>query len=1301
MYITADGADVKETVLAPAKSVYGIGGPASVDSQDVEKAGTVVTNTPDGRMRLTDYLTNVEKEIIAEEAARKRDVEAVQAQMARNFAFNKVARAKLEKAMLTKMAANAKKAKDNLAHAMKFVQAKFASAADLQNRRNKANIKRSRKLRKKIARNKKTAQKNLAHQVETQQRAMAALASATNARIDQTNKHVAINAAQIKSNAKKAADELAAAVSEFDTKVANARADAAAGRGKLAAQLEAQDKNIRQWANNKLKIVMAKTAAQFRRVREKMAEDRHHADLALKSASSRMSASMYAFEALNDQRFAKTVADIAAAKKEAKDRVTAAQSEFKTSLYSLTATVNEQVKKTNARVSQLSDTVDKNKVAQAKVNSNVAAEQKRMIDLGNKRYEEHLKKDAELKSLIESNKAATDKRMEAMAAHYTMELGAVRATMKKNRAHATHMLAKKSAELYAAIEKGEKDQMKANGDLKTQTREARMAVDNELRAAKDDFAERIGKLHKTVADNDKKFEGKIDKLTGIVRDNAVKNAAGRKELKSIMTANKAELKSAVRDAIAKGEKRMGAAEKHLTDLNTKTKAALNMKITTEISTMAKRANDQIEGLRLSSKEARSEMRKELLYAIRSMAEEAKSNLDDAVTVATAKFTAVNAAEAEATKKAADERAAIATSIEVEKANAEESLRDGVATMQRSLLALKYQTEEKIKKTNTRVDAYAEAVKKEANDVKLLMDGQMTALNGKIAAQKKSAEAAISGADAKSAAGFQSAMTKVEESLAAAEKASNDKFGKVFLDIADQRAALDNKLGAAVSGINDAIAKQAALADSRFSKTVKDIGAARAQAAEQVKTARQDFATGLATITSTIKEMDTRLTGEVMVVSGELADHKSMQNKVNRHVNAEINRIEKLMDHRFSVSTKARGKLKGILNENKKAASQEVMDLNNLFRTKIAKIRSDSAADAQSAKRDLTKATETMYEKMAEAQKEQIYANEESATKINEYSAEALKGIADSKKDFEDRLDTLTNTVAANHKRVEKGFEVLTGVIRDEKTAAEHDRELIKDQNAAMAADMQKAITAAIQQGEARAKGISDQARTNLAGAKKALLIEITNSVEETADTLFKTIQGKHQKIADNYLSLKAYAVTASEKLADYVAKGKGKNLSSLGDLMVNIASLGSVKAQPAEGLSPSTSLPAIFTSGEVKVDNAVNKINGLVNEYVTVSNSCRERWPMGLGKYLLLKLGAAMNDKGVLQVDKISEKAGNWVYLNGHAVGLSNKLNDFEHLAVRMAKYEATLAKVTASLSGKVTKPKKLVFASPPEYEGD
>merc|ERR550514_1742418 len=214
--------------------------------------------------------------------------------MARNFAFNKAARSKLKKAMLHKMAVNAKTAKDNLHKSMVFVQGKFAAMAKLQNERNKANIARSKHIRAVVEENKKEAKKHLEAQVLTQQRAMATLSSAVNARIAKTNKHVAINAAQIKENAKKAREELEKAVAIFDKKAANARSEAAAGRSKLAAQLEAQDKSLRQWATNKMKVVMAKTAAQFRRVRDQMAADRHAADIALKAASTQMTASMNA-----------------------------------------------------------------------------------------------------------------------------------------------------------------------------------------------------------------------------------------------------------------------------------------------------------------------------------------------------------------------------------------------------------------------------------------------------------------------------------------------------------------------------------------------------------------------------------------------------------------------------------------------------------------------------------------------------------------------------------------------------------------------------------------------------------------------------------------------------------------------------------------------------------------------------------------------------------------------------------------------------------------------------------------------
>merc|ERR1712054_592518 len=147
--------------------------------------------------------------------------------------------------------------------AMRYTQWRFHKAAALQNARNRANIEKSAKIRPKVAADKRHAAHALHVQVLAQQRATAAYASAINARIKKTDQAVAKNAAQIKS-----------------------KALAAKGRSKLAAQLARQGRATRQWANNRLKVVMAKTAAQFRRVRAKMQRDRHHADFALKAATS-------------------------------------------------------------------------------------------------------------------------------------------------------------------------------------------------------------------------------------------------------------------------------------------------------------------------------------------------------------------------------------------------------------------------------------------------------------------------------------------------------------------------------------------------------------------------------------------------------------------------------------------------------------------------------------------------------------------------------------------------------------------------------------------------------------------------------------------------------------------------------------------------------------------------------------------------------------------------------------------------------------------------------------------------------
>merc|ERR1711871_1539765 len=124
MYITADGDEYMHEVII-SDSAKPVDAGDSVGSTDVLKAGQIYTETPDGRMRLMDYFNNVEKEIADEVANRKSDIASVRAQMARDFAFNAAARAKLKKEMLTKMAVNAKIARDDLDLAMRKTQRHF------------------------------------------------------------------------------------------------------------------------------------------------------------------------------------------------------------------------------------------------------------------------------------------------------------------------------------------------------------------------------------------------------------------------------------------------------------------------------------------------------------------------------------------------------------------------------------------------------------------------------------------------------------------------------------------------------------------------------------------------------------------------------------------------------------------------------------------------------------------------------------------------------------------------------------------------------------------------------------------------------------------------------------------------------------------------------------------------------------------------------------------------------------------------------------------------------------------------
>merc|ERR1719482_2520853 len=106
-------------------------------------------------------------------------------------------------------------------------------------------------------------------------------------------------------------------MNQWDHKVTSFKTSSKMARSKLKAQFEAQDKATRAWASNKIKGMVAQTAAQFNDVETKMAKNRQEVDMHLRQATMRFEASLNAEKALENKRYSETVSNIAAAKKEA------------------------------------------------------------------------------------------------------------------------------------------------------------------------------------------------------------------------------------------------------------------------------------------------------------------------------------------------------------------------------------------------------------------------------------------------------------------------------------------------------------------------------------------------------------------------------------------------------------------------------------------------------------------------------------------------------------------------------------------------------------------------------------------------------------------------------------------------------------------------------------------------------------------------------------------------------------------------------------------------------------------------
>merc|ERR1711968_173465 len=978
----------------------------------------------------------------------------------------------------------------DLAAAMRKTQKEFADAAALENQRWRKNNRRFKRTREIMKRNKKQAARDLKAATAAQQRALATLAAQTNAKIKKTNKHIAENSAQIKENAKKAREDLDNAMDAFNNKMANVEEEAKKGRSKLAAQAAAQDKKFRTDANNKIKAITAKTSAQFAEVRKTMADDRAHADAQLAHTTSRMNAALSAQTALQDKRFSQTVADIALAKKEANDRVEGFKTSFNADIMALSEKCEQQTKQLNHRQNALAAVVTSNKLEQAKVNNNVHAELERMVKVGNDRYAEHLKKDAELKALMAANKAAPEKQMVDMKDQFFGSLNKIKAQMKKDREHAETSLATATSALFKTLADNKEAQEAVNKELTEATRRAKIDAENALRDAKHEFSTKTSKLHETVKTLEKKQNSKVMELTGIVAENAIKDAKGRAQLKKMSEANKDALHSAVTDAIAKGEARALAIEKKMSDINAKTRSQMNNRITTEISALSKNIHSQITELTLETKEARAQMKKEIIFAIKSAEELAKKNLENAITWAEGEFTKLHTNLDAEEAKGADARESFKATIDANKANAMATLNEAIMNQNKALLA--YRNEMRAEagimggvlkigkggkmevqasadsecpqgkgRLNKKLASHYDTMMANAKAVGEEMKNNVALIEASLDNAREAANAELKNADAASLARYNEVIQAVKDGVEAGAKAADESFVEVYEKMATDANEVRENLASAVSTLNDKIAKKAAIEDERFSKTVKDIAAARAAAAEETAQAKRDMMAQMLETKNKLHEVENKVINEIQVVSEMIVSDKAAQHKINKNVQAQMDALEKKSDTDFSASKRARGKLKAILDENKRIAQEEVNQMYEQTGQQLAHLEQKQHYHLLGFKQDLTHATEGLYNKLSADKVAQANAQKALAGQLDTAKAAVAAELEDAKELFESRVITLTNAIGANKKYFIDHMHDMTGVVTDWKKASDADRADIRKVRNAMVSDLHIGIERAI------------------------------------------------------------------------------------------------------------------------------------------------------------------------------------------------------------------------------------------------
>merc|ERR1711988_1696230 len=180
------------------------------------------------------------------------------------------------------------------------------------------------------------------------------------------------------------------------------------------------------------------------------------------------------------------------------------------------------------------------------------------------------------------------------------------------------------------------------------------------------------------------------------------------------------------------------------------------------------------------------------------------------------------------------------------------------------------------------------------------------------------------------------------------------------------------------------------------------------------------------------------------------------------------RIVHTANVRHSQSKRARGKLRAILNANKRAAAAETAALAKKTRFQLSMLRAQQARLRRAAK-DLSAATRRLRHKMQQDSRAQnaIVAGQRAA--LRGAAAAAKSALKAAKSEFSSKLNTMVNRVAANAKKFESGLKRVTGVAHSWAKNSAQTRTLMKENIRTMNTDLSRALARSVELGQKRAR----------------------------------------------------------------------------------------------------------------------------------------------------------------------------------------------------------------------------------------